>query len=276
MPGSVSIEWAQTWSWRNQFACYYGDLIRPRRDSLLEVRDESCDKVLKGIELLCTDRLSRLGESMFIWRTKGEVDYLETFRSITGERLESWRGTTVIDPAAWVWDRAQLHVEFSCLRKNSTYWNMFCRNECHLRSKHGCFIPYQFLATFGLGSEFFRHTFACLTAFGQQIDVPRCCNVELPPVFFYGMRELVDPDSSWRVVAYTEFDAKTAAFIMFEVNDSCSLWALSRKMVRGIRRLHLKETPGNAGNVSECLVLLEAIERSHFRDLRAECAVPGM
>lgn len=63
--------------------------------------------------------------------------------------------------------------------------------------------------------------------------------------------------------------AKTAAFILFEVYDSCKLWALSKELTRGIRRLDSKIFLGNEGNVTECLSLIYAIERSKFREFPA-------
>lgn len=51
-------------------------------------------------------------------------------------------------------------------------------------------------------------------------------------------------------MAYSELVAKTAAFILFEVYDSCTLWALRKGMVRGITRLDLRTVLGNAGIVT--------------------------
>lgn len=50
-------------------------------------------------------------------------------------------------------------------------------------------------------------------------------------MFTYPLRELMNSESPWWVVAYTEMDAKTAVYILFEVYDSCRLRALSRDMI---------------------------------------------
>lgn len=42
--------------------------------------------------------------------------------------------------------------EIRFLRKNGPYWNVFCRNEYRMRSRHGSAIPYQCLETFELGT----------------------------------------------------------------------------------------------------------------------------
>lgn len=52
-------------------------------------------------------------------------------------------------------------------------------------------------------------------AYWQRLEVPPRYPVELPMVYSYSMRELLDPESPWSVVAYTELAGKTAAFILF-------------------------------------------------------------
>lgn len=155
MPSDVAFEWTPTRSWRNQFACYDGDLVRRRGEKLSDVHAEFCEKVVRGAEQMHTEMLCPLGESMFIHRTRGEVHYLECLRAIPTELLNSWRGASTIDLAARVWSLAQWRIEFRCLRKTGPYWNTFCNNERHLPSKDVRAIPYQCLPTFRLGSEFF-------------------------------------------------------------------------------------------------------------------------
>ena len=46
-------------------------------------------------------------------------------------------------------------------------------------------------------------------------------------MFSYKIVDLMDPQSGWWILAYTEFAAKVAAFILFEVYDNCRLWGLS-------------------------------------------------
>lgn len=55
LPDSVPLEWTRAWAWSNQFACYDGDLIRSRGESMIDVRAEFCKKVLDRIDRLCTD-----------------------------------------------------------------------------------------------------------------------------------------------------------------------------------------------------------------------------
>lgn len=66
----------------------------------------------------------------------------------------------------------------------------------------------------------------------QSIEVPRVCNVELP--LTYHMFEFLEPESPWWIVAYTELIVKTAEFVLFDVNESCTLWALRHEMIQVI------------------------------------------
>lgn len=93
-------------------------------------------------------------ESILVYCTRGEIDYLEYFRTIPEEQLEAWSGAPLANPALWLWNGVQHGVEFYYLRKNGPYWDLFCRNERRLRSKPGCTLPYQCFATFLLGLEF--------------------------------------------------------------------------------------------------------------------------
>lgn len=145
-----------------------------------------------------------------------------------------------------------------------------------MRSKHGREITYQCFGTFGLGTNFFRRGFARVTAYWQRLEVPGGCAVDLPMVFSYRMRKLLDPESPWWVVVYTDRAGKVAALILFDVYDSCRFWALRKEIVRGIRRPHLKIVLGNAGNATDCFSLLDAIERFRFREFPAEWLYRGI
>lgn len=70
------------------------------------------EKVMQALGRLRTDNLSPVGEVIFVHRTRGTVDDLESLREIPSERLEAWRDAVCVDPVAWVWNRAQLSLIF--------------------------------------------------------------------------------------------------------------------------------------------------------------------
>lgn len=53
--------------------------------------------------------------------------------------------------------------------------------------------------------------------------------------------------------------AKRATFILFDVYDICSLWALSLKMIEVIRHLDLRVVLGDGGNGQECRRMLDQL-----------------
>lgn len=58
---------------------------------------------------------------------------------------------------------------------------------------------------------------------------------------------------------------KTAAYILFEMYDSCRLWKLSHNTIEGVRLLNLRQVLCKVRNAIECRCLLDAIESSRFR-----------
>lgn len=54
--------------------------------------------------------------------------------------------------------------------------------------------------------------------------------------------------------------------MLFNIYNSCCLWALSRDMIEVIRFLNLEPVLGNLGNARECPSIFDAIERFCFHD----------
>lgn len=119
-----------------------------------------------------------------------------------------WSGASFVEPTASVWNSTQLRAECGFWRKKGPYWNVFCCNGRLVRSIHDRVIPYHCFATFRLGMEFFRRSFARMTPYKCRLEVLRGFWVELPPVFSYRMREHCDPGSLWWAAAYTELSSK--------------------------------------------------------------------
>lgn len=163
--------------------------------SLDDVKRTFCEKMIYGLDRLCTETFCPIHEGMLVCQTRGEVGYLESFRAMPTKRSAAWGGASCVDRSACVWSRAKLRVAFRILRKNGPYWNVFCRNVRRSRSKNGCEIPYHCLVTFGLGSEFYHRGFVRMAAYWCSLEVPHGCCVELPPVLTYLMCELCDLES---------------------------------------------------------------------------------
>lgn len=276
LPGNIPVDAVFTACWRNQFACHRRDFRVPRGRSAIDVRAGFAELAMFGYNRLLTFRLCDPAETgMFMYRTDGEVEYLRRLNALPGTLLEEWRGRSTIAPAALCLPRPQLVKEFRFSRKQGSYWTAFVRNERRNRSKYGVAVPYQCLNTFSLRGEYFQRAFPRLNQAWQHIEVPRGCNVELPPVFTYKSCELKHCDSGWWVVAYTEMAAKTAAFVLFDAYDQFRLWALSSLMIEHIRALNLVAVLGNGQNADELLEFLLKIEATDFAALPSSWTARG-
>ena len=78
---------------------------------------------------------------------------------------------------------------------------------------------------------------------------------------------MLDEESGWWVVGYTEKTARTSAFVLFDAYDNFRIWKLSRKMIRFMRKLDLRLVLGSARNVEEFNHILGLIERTRFKRL---------
>ena len=270
LPGKIPLDAVTTWCWRNQFVPWNADLFTDDASAAaLEVaRAEFIRRAFEGVERISTlEPVDAAFSGMFLYRTFGEMDCLEAVRGINPERIAAWRGQDLILDEAWVRDKPQLKAEFRYTRKAGPHWTINCKNERRLRSKYGRPVPYQCLSTFGVRRSFFERAFCALTPYWSRIEVPRGCAAELPPIFSYKMRELMDPASGWWVVAYTEFAVKVAAFVLMDAYDRYRLWALSPTLITQLLRLNLDRALGNAGNVRERRRLLRVIQDTNFNVL---------
>ena len=54
---------------------------------------------------------------MFVYRTRGEIEYVESLGRITNAQLQRWYGQSIIDPEAYKIPKAQVYVNFRFLKK---------------------------------------------------------------------------------------------------------------------------------------------------------------
>jgi hypothetical protein len=257
LPGGVPLAVTETWAWRNQFACYDADLFIGHNRTLRGVRCDFAIEAQSGFDRLKTYIPCNPDRSgMFLVRTRGEVDYLEHLDAIDPNVIEGWRGQNIVSNDAWVWPRAQIVAEFRYMTSRGRFWRVYIRNERRLRARHGRAIPYHCLTTFALRGTYFQRAFAELTQFWSRLEVPRGCLAELPMVFTYRMRELMDPESGWWVVAYTEYAMKAAVYILMDVYFNYRLWCLSPHLIDAFEGLDLGVALGCGANVCEFRRLL--------------------
>ena len=124
LPGEIHLSALTSFAWLEHFCCNYGDL-RPKGDK--ENEDLQYDFVrsaLAGLDRLGTFRriAPEMGMDLFVYRTYGEIGYVERVNGISAALLESWRGLFGVEDAAYLLGKPQLCIEFRFLRKTSNYW----------------------------------------------------------------------------------------------------------------------------------------------------------
>lgn len=103
LPGDTPLEWTKTCHWRHQCACLDTDLIRRRSMGFPTAYSDFFEKVLRDLECLPKKTMCTLAESMFVHLTAGETHFIDALHGIPTENIDTWRGTSCVDPSAWVW-----------------------------------------------------------------------------------------------------------------------------------------------------------------------------
>ena len=233
LPCGVQLAALATFAWRHHFCCEDDDLFVPKSRNIDDIRRAFVVQALSGLSRFKTFTMvpANLDMDLFQYRTQGEIDYVRNLANIGPELIEEWRGQVDVDDRALCYAKPQLCVEFRFLEKGgSIYWNNYVRNERRLRASTGLAIPYQCLTEKHLTNARKAEAFPKLTIGWSRLEVPMGCYAELPQVLSYKGRYMLDEDSGWWVVGYTEKTARTSAFVLFDAYDNFRIWKLSRKI----------------------------------------------
>lgn len=84
-----------------------------------------------------------LGVDAFVYRTRGEISYVQALTNIPLRNIEGWRDTIGVRQAALCFQKPLLRVEFRYLTKRSRYWLSWIADERRFRSTLNVAVPYQ-------------------------------------------------------------------------------------------------------------------------------------
>ena len=270
LPGDIPLSALGTWSWINHFCCEDGDLRKKGDKSTFRLRMEFVRSALAGLDRIGTFRIvpPEMNVDLFLYRTYGEVGYVERLHAIPDDLLTQWRDVLMVDDRAYLLGKPALRIEFRFLRKDSEYWTNYVRNERRAAEATGFAVPHQCVTQNEIRKSVKTTAYVRLNNNFSKIDPPRGCDAEWPTIFSYKASVLIaDPRSGYWVVAYTEKVARTCAFIMHDAYDSYRLWNVSRRFIELARQLNLVPVLGNDANVTEFRMMLGLIERTNFRTL---------
>lgn len=130
-------------------------------------------------------------------------------------------------------------AEFRYLHKLTLHLQDVVGHERRMWPKYVLAVLYHFMTSLGVRTDFCDAAFPHLASFWKRIEVPRAFYTELPPIFTYKAEDCPDDISDWWVAAYTEFTARTLAFLLFEAYEYLRLWKVSRDTFRLVRDLNL-------------------------------------
>ena len=144
LPGGIPLVGTEKWTWLNQFTYTKEALHLVEGRNKTSVVGEMAITINKALKRFFTYEVPARDArvDMFVYRTRGEIDYVQNLGSITNAQLERWYSQSIIDPEAYKLPKPQIYVNFRFLKKSlSQYWREEVRQERRLRSSHGWFLP---------------------------------------------------------------------------------------------------------------------------------------
>ena len=192
LPGGIPLSAMGTESWRRQFCCYDNDLRVGHGRTVAGVRVDFAKAAYAGLNrfLTFTPLPEDLRADAFLYRTQGEIEYVNNIDRISAALLEGWRGELMVSNRAMLFTKPCVKAEFRYFRKNSAYWKVQVRDERRFRSTYGMAVPYQSMTHHHLRPNSRDNGWVSLVKNWGRVEVPRGCFVELPPCFSYVWSEM--------------------------------------------------------------------------------------
>lgn len=266
LPGNIPLSALGSEVWRRCYSVADDELHVPAGRTLSGVRGEFAYAVYNGIDRLLTfeEIPADARMDLFVYRTRGEMSYVDALQQLSPALVESWRGKCEPDQRAVLMDRPQLRREFRYLRKTNDYWTKYIRNERRARVATDLLIPHHANTYHHMRAVVRPGKWASANEYWRRVEVPRGCRAELPPVVSYRNSALQDPNHGLWMTVYNGFAVKAASFILQDVYDKYRLWSIPPRLMTLIRGLDLSTVLGNRENTEELDRLLGVIEETDF------------
>ncbi len=265
LPGDFPRAALDTWVWRQMFCVRDADLRGESGMSPTKMREAFVSLALKGLRRFLTrDLMEEQVSDLFVYRTRGEMSYVEALDAVTEEQLAVWVDGTYGDDAALLLTRPLLSRKFRYETKNCPFLLEQVAEEKSYCTYFNLCIPYFAPQCVYMNRAARRHAFPTPTAFWNSIQLPEGALVEMPGVMAHLPSKLRRRESGWWVVAYTEYAARAAAWLLSEVYDSLLLWYVPPALIELMTSLDLSFVLGNQQNVEELRGLLRVVSQTDF------------
>lgn len=176
-----------------------------------------------------------------------------------------WTGGSYASDEALLLTRPLLSLKFRYETKRCDFLLEQVAEKRSLTTFYSALIPYWAAQAQYMNRHARRAAFPLPPDFWWEIQLPEGALVELPIVVSHLLSRLKNKNSGWWVVAYTEYAARAAAFLLSEFYDSLMLWYVPPALATVIRSLDLAFVLGSEESVRELHGLLRVIEGTDFR-----------
>ena len=261
LPGEVPSNASYTWDWQTHCAVPDEAIKRAHHESAATARVRFVKKIYARLTRIPGQvRISgSLELDTYCYRTEGEVSYCDVLYELNAA---AWTGDNrKVAQSALCWDRPILRSDFRFASKEgNSYWEMVAW-ERRMRYRTGRLIPYHCIESEGMTSFARENRYVRATPFWERLETSQYCTAELPPIVTYMSSYLIDdPNSGWWTVVYTEFVARQAVFVLWDVYDSCRLWRLLPKVREFVFELNLSFVLGSRRNYPELKRLVRVMD----------------
>lgn len=266
LPGQIHVDCLSSWCWQRIFCAHNTELSVPNNRLPTSIREDFVEACYNGLNrLFRVDPIpENISVDMFVYRTRGEIPYVENLLNIPDATIEGWRDMVGVRQAAICIPKPLLRVEFRYLTRRSKFSLEYIADERFARSLWNLAVPYHCPQAFTMNRDARRRGFCRFPDGWKRYEVAQGCLVELPPAVSYIPSRLMNRHSGYWVVMYTDFVCRTAARVLSDVYDCLRLWWISPATIAACRALDLTSVLGSQANVDELLELLNVIENTDF------------
>ena len=221
---------------------------------------------------------ARLRLDMWAFRTDGEIQYGYNLARLDWNR---WHGRIRPRVEALCFARPILRADFRYVSKFDVapeYWGRI-KWERRARSRTGYLVPMHCIEIDRVrrNSRASRYLALPATFSNGQMEMPRGFLADLPPVLTYLGSELINNfcDSGLWVVLYSEWVAKVAAALLWEVYDNMKVWFTPPTLRGFIRDIDLSFALGSASNYRDVIHLMDIIDTTNWAEVPLEWSFRG-
>ena len=239
LPCRTPLEAIFSYDWRNRIALPDSELNTRRFRSVDLAREGMARQVSarhRRFHLPLRAIPASYGFDAYAYRTTGEMAYVD---NLLGLRIRDWEGRRTVDATLLCWQRPILRAEFRYVPKPQTFWE-WKYWERRMRARTGLLIPYHCIEAECILTELRYRRWPRVPEAFAAVEMPPGCRAELPPIVTYKGSEMAqDPNSGYWNQVFTEWPARVALRVLWNLYDSYRLWYVPPRLRADMRAVTL-------------------------------------